>query len=114
MKFNVNIIDTIDSSIERENLETFVKRDDVQKTMIKQDDVQKTSTNDVQRTLRIKNDSQFLIKLKKTEFDNNVNRCCRDEYQISKKYICDCINYDFRFRFISCSICDRIRMFESE
>jgi hypothetical protein len=55
MIFNANTIDTIDSSTERENLEMFIE----------QDDVQRTSTNDVQRTLRIENDSQFLIKLRK-------------------------------------------------
>jgi hypothetical protein len=46
--FNANIIDTIDSSIERENFEKFIERND-----------------DVQRTLRIENDLQFLIKFKK-------------------------------------------------
>ncbi len=46
--FSVNTIDTIDSSTERENFEMFIERND-----------------DVQRTLRIENDSQFLIKLKK-------------------------------------------------
>ncbi len=46
--FSVNTIDTIDSSIERENLEMFIERND-----------------DVQRTLRIENNSQFLIKFKR-------------------------------------------------
>ncbi len=97
----------IDSSTEREILEMFVERENVQKTTIERND-------DVQKTLRIENDLQFLIKFKKKDFDNNVNRRCRDEYQISKKCICDCIDHRFRIRFISCSICDRVKTFESE
>ncbi len=56
--FNVNTIDMIDSSIEREILEMFIEQENVQRTMIERND-------DVQKTLRIENDLQFLIKLKK-------------------------------------------------
>ncbi len=45
--FNLNIIDTINSSIERENLEMFIERN-----------------NNLQKTLHIENNSQFLIKFK--------------------------------------------------
>jgi hypothetical protein len=48
----------IDSSTKREVLKIFVKRKNVQRTMIERND-------DVQKTLRIKNDSQFLIKFRK-------------------------------------------------
>jgi hypothetical protein len=55
---NINITDVIDSSTKRKILEMFVEQNNVQKTTIKRND-------DVQRTLRIENDSQFLIKFKR-------------------------------------------------
>jgi hypothetical protein len=56
--FSVNTTDVIDSSTERKIFEMFVERDNVQRMIIERND-------DVQRTLRIENDSQFLIKLKR-------------------------------------------------
>ncbi len=55
--FIVNIIDVIDSSIERKIFKMFVERDDVQRTM--------NERNYVQKTLCIKNDYKFFIKFKK-------------------------------------------------
>ncbi len=56
-KFNLNTVDMIYSSTEREIFELFVERDNVQKAMNERNNIQKTS--------RIENDSQFLIKFRK-------------------------------------------------
>ncbi len=56
-KFNLNTVDMIYSSTEREIFELFVERDNVQKAM--------NERNNIKKTLRIENDSQFLIKFRK-------------------------------------------------